>query len=243
MAPAFRPPGGPPADERSRHAAGDRSGLCAAAAGRCSRARRDRGCRGTADRPSAAPERGDVGGRAGRSRQLTACRLRGRPATGNRGGAGGARAAVDDEPGRGPGEPAQDDQAVDVWSRRLQAPAPARVAGRLTAKQHAMCGRTNLSAPLAVPLLVLLAMAMAGSAVAKSRGDSAEDRKRTAVEMCARELKSREQGKSVHVDRTIRLEYRKDTANWEGYMTVQRSGRDRNVRLSCAVSFDGKNRI
>src|SRR3954469_16189515 len=101
----------------------------------------------------------------------------------------------------------------------------------------------NLGASLAAPLLVLLAMAMAGPALAKSRGDSAEERKRTAVEMCARELKSREQGKKVRVDRTIRSNQRKDTVSWEGYMTVQRSGRDRSVRLSCAVSFDGKNRI
>jgi hypothetical protein len=101
----------------------------------------------------------------------------------------------------------------------------------------------NLGASLAAPLLVLLAMAMAGPALAKSRGGSAEERKRTAVEMCARELKSREQGKNVRVDRTIRSDQRKDTVSWEGYMTVQRSGRDRSVRLSCAVSFDGKNRI
>ena len=101
----------------------------------------------------------------------------------------------------------------------------------------------NVRLLLALPTVAVLATAFVDPASAKSRGDSAEDRKRTAVEMCARELKSREKGKSVRVDRTIRSDYRKDTVSWDGYMTVQRSGPDRSVRLSCAVSFDGKNRI
>ena len=74
----------------------------------------------------------------------------------------------------------------------------------------------NVRLLLALPTVAVLATAFVDPASAKSRGDLAEDRKRTAVEMCARELKSREKGKSVRVDRTIRSDYRKDTVSWDG---------------------------
>ena len=61
--------------------------------------------------------------------------------------------------------------------------------------------------------------------------------------MCARELKDRERGKDVRVDRTIRSDYKGDRVTWSGYMSVQRNGPDRSLRVSCTVAFDGQNRI
>ena len=80
-------------------------------------------------------------------------------------------------------------------------------------------------------------------AEAAARADSPSARERTAVEMCARELNQRERGRGSRVDRTIRSDYRSDKVYWDGYMTVQLNGPDRKYRVSCVVSFDGKNRI
>lgn len=99
---------------------------------------------------------------------------------------------------------------------------------------------------LSVTVLVatILVLAAARSAIAaQSRGDGSQARERTAVEMCARELKDREQGRDAKVSRTIRSEYRNDKVYWDGYMSVRRNGPDVTRRVECVVAFDGKNRI
>jgi hypothetical protein len=97
--------------------------------------------------------------------------------------------------------------------------------------------------PRAQWLLVLVALLWVEPASAQTRGDSPSERQRTAVEMCARELSRREGGRSVRVDRVLRSDYRRDKVYWDGYMTVQRSGRDPRLRVACVVDFAGRNRI
>src|SRR6188474_3145049 len=98
---------------------------------------------------------------------------------------------------------------------------------------------------MAAAMLVLAASALlvGPAGAAQTRGDGPDARKRQAVEMCARELKDRERGKNVRVDRTIRSDYKGDRVTWSGYMSVQRNGPDRSMRVSCTVAFDGQNRI
>ena len=102
---------------------------------------------------------------------------------------------------------------------------------------------------MAAAMLVLAASALGSLALvgpagaAQTRGDGPDARKRQAVEMYARELKDRERGKDVRVDRTIRSDYKGDRVTWSGYMSVQRNGPDRSLRVSCTVAFDGQNRI
>jgi hypothetical protein len=97
---------------------------------------------------------------------------------------------------------------------------------------------------LALAAPVLLASSLASPSVhAASRGDSASERKRTAVEMCARELRQRQNARDVRVDRTIRNDYGKDQVSWSGYMTAQRNGPDGSYKVDCVVDFKGSNRI
>lgn len=98
---------------------------------------------------------------------------------------------------------------------------------------------------LALSLAVLVgALASATSPMAaQSRGESSEARERTAVEMCARAFKDRENARDARVERTIRSDYRKGQVSWEGYMTARRDGPDVSRRVACVVAFDGKNRI
>lgn len=102
-------------------------------------------------------------------------------------------------------------------------------------------GNAGLAGGMAALMLSLLAPCQ--PAVAATRADSPSARERTAVEICARELSQRENGRGTRVDRTIRSDYRSDKVYWDGYMTVQLSGPDRKYRVSCVVNFDGKNRI
>ena len=102
-------------------------------------------------------------------------------------------------------------------------------------------GNAGLAGGMAALMLSLFAPCQ--PAVAATRADSPSARERTAVEMCARELSQRENGRGTRVDRTIRSDYRSDKVYWDGYMTVQLSGPDRKYRVSCVVNFDGKNRI
>jgi hypothetical protein len=84
----------------------------------------------------------------------------------------------------------------------------------------------------------------AGStALAQPRGDGPAARERTTVEMCARELRNRENARGVRVDRTIRSDYRNDRVSWDGYMSIRRDGPDLSRRVACVVDFAGKNRI
>ena len=104
--------------------------------------------------------------------------------------------------------------------------------------------RCRLSVMVALLLATMGVLAAARSVVAaQSRGDGPQARERTAVEMCARELKDREQGRDAKVSRTIRSEYRNDKVYWDGYMSVRRNGPDVTRRVECVVAFDGKNRI
>lgn len=97
---------------------------------------------------------------------------------------------------------------------------------------------------LVLAAVVLLALSLAApSATAASRGDSASERKRTAVEMCARELRQQQNARDVRVDRTIRNDYGNDQVSWSGYMTAQRNGPDASFRVDCVVDFKGSNRI
>jgi hypothetical protein len=84
----------------------------------------------------------------------------------------------------------------------------------------------------------------AGStALAQPRGDGPAARERTTVEMCARELRNRENARGVRVDRTIRSDYRNDRVSWDGYMSIRRYGPDLSRRVAYVVDFAGKNRI
>jgi hypothetical protein len=84
----------------------------------------------------------------------------------------------------------------------------------------------------------------AGSpALTQPRGDGPAARERTAVEMCARELRNRENARGVRVDRTIRSDCRNDRVSWDGYMSIRRDGPDLSRRVACVVDFAGKNRI
>ena len=96
---------------------------------------------------------------------------------------------------------------------------------------------------LLATLVALVAGLQAASSQAATRGDSPSERKRTAVEICARELRQRENARDVRVDRTIRNSYDNDKVTWQGYMTAQRNGPDRTVQLDCVVDFKGSNRI
>jgi hypothetical protein len=91
--------------------------------------------------------------------------------------------------------------------------------------------------------ILVAALAVTAPASAQPRGDSPDACKRQAVELCARELQKRERGRNVRVDRTIRSDYGRGQVHWSGYMSVQREGPDRSVRVACTVSFDGRNRV
>jgi hypothetical protein len=93
---------------------------------------------------------------------------------------------------------------------------------------------------------VALAAGVGGAglpALAQPRGDGPAARERTAVEMCARELRNRENARGVRVDRTIRSDYRNDRVSWDGYMSIRRDGPDLSRRVACVVDFAGNNRI
>lgn len=99
-------------------------------------------------------------------------------------------------------------------------------------------------------MMMALLVAISGTLVdgssgmaAQARGNSPQDRERTAVQMCARELQDREKGRDTRVSRTIRSEYRNDRVYWDGYMSIRRDGPDITRRVECVVAFDGKNRI
>lgn len=103
--------------------------------------------------------------------------------------------------------------------------------------------RVGIAAAMLTVGALGIAWAAGPAGAAQARGDGPDARKRQAVELCARELKDRERGRDVRVDRTIRSDYKGDRVYWTGYMSVQRSGPDRSLRVSCTVAFDGQNRI
>ena len=91
------------------------------------------------------PEEGNGNaGRVARRRGRDAARgLRRGPREGSRGRPGRARDAVVDGSGRGPDQPAEDDQAHHVRPRRVRpAPQPGAPRGLTRHRHHAICGRT-----------------------------------------------------------------------------------------------------
>jgi hypothetical protein len=93
--------------------------------------------------------------------------------------------------------------------------------------------------------LVACLTAAAGStpAWAQARGDSPASRERQAVDICADELRRREQARDVSVQRILRSDYRDGRVRLDGVMRVRRDGPDRTRRVDCVVDFEGKNRV
>ena len=83
--------------------------------------------------------------------------------------------------------------------------------------------------------LGVLALVAGPAGAAQTRGDGPDARKRQAVEMCARELQNRERGRRTCASTGHPLRLQGDRVTWSGYMSVQRNGPDRSLRVSCTV--------